>query len=193
MIDAYPLCWPVNYPRSKATKKSRFKTTLGAARDFVKDEIKRLDGRQPVISTNVPLKDNGDLRADWTRYRMDDHGAAVYFTRNKQQVVLCCDQYDKVWDNLHAIGRTIEALRQIDRDGVSDFLNRSFTGFKMLEESNDPVWWVVLDLHPNASETEIKAAYIKLAKIHHPDAGGSTDMFNKITKAADQEMEQVKK
>jgi hypothetical protein len=37
MIEAYPLSWPAGYPQSTSQKKSKFKTTLGAARDYTKD------------------------------------------------------------------------------------------------------------------------------------------------------------
>lgn len=170
MIEAYPLCWPPEYPRSKTMKYSRFKTTPGQALYYVKSEIKRIVGTNPVISTDVPLKKDGDLRADLT-HTLNDHGVAVYFTRNNQQVCLCCDSYVKVWDNLYAVGRTIEALRQIDRDGVSDFLNRTFTGFKAIEERssfNQKSIWEILGLDSDpASEEVIELAYKQKAKRLH--------------------------
>lgn len=188
MIEAYPLCWPPAYPRTSRRKDSRFKTTLGNARDYVKAEIKRIGGFEPVISTNIPLKNDGDLRADWSRYKFDDPGVAVYFMRNKQQVCLCCDSYERVWENLYAVGRTIEALRQIDRDGVSDFLNRTFTGFKALPESvniNQKSIWAILGFQSlPASEADIHTAYKRKAKELHPDApGGSTGAFNELSEA----------
>lgn len=184
MYEAYPLDWPADYPRSDSQKKSKFTTTLGKARDFVNAELKRLNATDAVISTNVPLKDNGDLRADWSRYKFDDTGVAVYFTRNDQQVVLCCDTYSKVWDNLHAIGRTIEALRQIDRDGVSDFLNRSFSGFKRLSEVTEALdCFQILGIHRGATLKDVRDAYRALSKKFHPDVGGSSQKFNQLYEA----------
>lgn len=186
MVEAYPLYWPGEYPRTKHQKVSRFTTTLVKARDFVKDEIKRLGGKNPVISTNIPLKGDGDLRADWSKFRMDDTGVAVYFTHNGNQVCLCCDQYQKVWDNLHAVGRTIAALRQIDRDGVSDFLNRAFTGFKALPaESELPKKsiWEVLSMLPTHDTATITRQYRIRAKKAHPDAGGSQAEFIELQAA----------
>lgn len=43
--------------------------------------------------------------------------------------------------------------------------------------------FAVLDLPETASEAEIKSAYRKLSRIHHPDVGGSAEMFQKISKA----------
>lgn len=41
----------------------------------------------------------------------------------------------------------------------------------------------ILDIDMEAKNSEIKSAYLKLAKIHHPDHGGNSEMFEKITKA----------
>lgn len=168
MIEAYPLCWPETYPRATKQKFSKFKTTPGSARDFVKDEIRRIKGSNPIISTNIPIKQNGDLYADWTRYKIEDHGVAVYFELDGNQVCLCCDTFDKFWWNLHAIGRTIEAMRQIDRDGVSDFINRAFTGFKAIA---GPVvdYWKVLGIIETKDKDAINKAWKQKAKQYFHD------------------------
>ena len=41
----------------------------------------------------------------------------------------------------------------------------------------------LLDIEIDARPEEIKKAYLKLSKIHHPDHGGNNDMFQEITKA----------
>ena len=193
MIEAYPLHWPENYPRSKSQKDSRFITTPGQARDFVKSEVQRIGGKQPIISTNVPLKADGDLRADWSKYKLDDTGVAVYFTLNGNQVCLCCDSYKKVWDNLKAVGRTIAALRQIDRDGVSDFLNRAFTGFKQLPSGNTnvhmPTCWEVLGISPTKDKSAINSKFRELSRTAHPDAGGDANFFDALVKAKNKALE----
>lgn len=186
MVEAYPLYWPVEYPRAQKQKYSRFRTTLGAARDFVKEQVRRLGGTGLVISTNIPTKNNGDLYADWQRYKIDDHGVAVYFTRDGKQVCLCCDTYGNIYENLHAIGRTIEALRQIDRDGVSDFLNRAFTGFTAIpEKAGGPSCWDVLGIAPTKDKDIILNRYKELAKTTHPDGGGTHDGFCSLQDARD--------
>lgn len=191
MVESYPLHWPSDYPRKTEQEKktSRFTTTLGRARDFVKDEIRRIGGKDPVISTNIPLKQNGDLRADWSKSRIDDSGVAVYFMYNDKQVCLCCDTHHKVWDNLYAVGRAIDALRRIDRDGVSDFLNRTFSGFKAIpqEASSGKNCWEILGIEPVSNRHVIQEAYKARAKEIHPDVkGGSTEAFCELQEARDQ-------
>jgi len=43
----------------------------------------------------------------------------------------------------------------------------------------------VLGVPKNSSPTEIRKAYLKLARIHHPDKGGDPEKFKEITKAND--------
>jgi len=43
----------------------------------------------------------------------------------------------------------------------------------------------ILGLSPGATDKEIKKKYRELSRIHHPDQGGSEEMFMKITKAAE--------
>jgi hypothetical protein len=187
MIEAYPLHWPAGYPRTHFRKDSRFKQTLGETRDFLKREVKNIGGSDLIISTNIPLKQNGDLRADYGRYKLQDPGVAVYFKRNSKDVVLCCDTYNAVWENIYAIGRTIEALRQINRDGVSDFLNRTFTGFTALPESTsvERDTWLVLGLEGEPENINVvKIAYRYKARQLHPDSiNGNKEAFQELNDA----------
>lgn len=43
--------------------------------------------------------------------------------------------------------------------------------------------YTALGLEPNASDSEIKKAYRKMAMKHHPDKGGDEMKFKEITKA----------
>lgn len=176
MIEAYPLCWPIGYERKSEQRKSRFKGTLGAARDFVQAEIERMKATDLIISTNIPLKQNGELYADWQRYRIDDHGVAIYFTINGEQKSLCCDTYKSIWENMYAIGRAIDALRMIDRDGVSEFLKRAFTGFKAIEGPGANNQWVILGIEQTNDKEGIKQAYYRQAKAWQADGKQLTDL-----------------
>jgi len=43
----------------------------------------------------------------------------------------------------------------------------------------------VLDVEPDATDDQIKAAYRKLSKEHHPDRGGSAEAFHMVKRARD--------
>ena len=77
MPEAHPLAWPEGRPRTKRPQRSRFDVGFANARDELFDEIRRLGGSVPVLSTNVELRRDGLPYA--SRPEPDDSGAAVYF------------------------------------------------------------------------------------------------------------------
>lgn len=186
MIEAYPLCWPVGYQRTLDRKNSRFKQTLGAARTTLKAEVNAIGGKDLIISTNIPVRQDGEFYVAHARYKIEDPGVAIYFNRNGNQVALCCDTYERIWENMYALARTLEALRQISRDGVSDFLNRSFTGFQALPEttSAEREIWMILDLPGKPDSIEaVHQAFKQLRITRHPDRGGTHESFIELSQA----------
>lgn len=87
---------------------------------------------QDVLSSNIELRRDGLPYAN--RPEPDDPGVAVYFMYDGEPRVFCCDKWDRVQDNMHAIGNTIGAIRGMDRWGVSDMLPRIFRGFQALPD-----------------------------------------------------------
>lgn len=190
MKEAYPLCWPAGYKRSASTIASRFKSTMENAQRFLRLEIQRLGGTELIISTNIPVRNDGLLYADYMRRQLDDSGVAIYFRYKKKDISMCADQYRTVWENVYALGKGVEALRGMERWGVSDFLDRVFTGFAALPPSNTyRPWWAVLGVSKNADAETVKEAYRTLSKIHHPDKGGNVSTFDEITKAYKEALE----
>lgn len=186
MTEAYPLHWPAGYKRADFQSYSRFRTTAAAALQNLLKELRLLtgDNKNVVISSNVPLKKNGEMYADVASDTLDDPGVAVYFMYDGQQVVLCCDAWKTPAENVHAIGNAVNAIRGIGRWEVSDFIKRSFTGFKAIPETITRPWWVVLEIPETASQEEKKAAYYRLAAIRHPDkATGSHDAFTELIRS----------
>lgn len=184
-VAAYPLEWPEGWPRTKFVGTSKFKTATDKARQKLLNEISLMGGTSPVISSNVPLRSDGHLRADREPV---DAAVAVYFQRNGKSMVFACDRYDYIRDNLHALALTIEALRGIERWGASEMMERAFSGFKQLNAENEGMsWWGTLQVDAHASAAEIDAAYKKLAKFAHPDMpGGSEAAMGALNVARDQ-------
>lgn len=188
--SAYPLTWPEKQPRTPGSRRrwSKFKVTLGRARDELVRELELLGAKDVVISSNVPVRRDGLPYSD-TR-EPEDPGVAVYFARvvgtDRRRVpfVVACDAYNKVTSNLRAVGVTIEALRAIQRHGASEMLEQAFTGFAALPSaSTSKPWWEVLGVERDATSEEVMGAYRELARIHHPDAGGSHERMVEINAA----------
>lgn len=192
MIESFPLHWPIGFPRHTGRYlDSQFKATLGQARDGLLAEIKRLGGSQVIVSTNIPLKRDGQFYAS-AKTVDGDEGVAVYFMYKGSQVVLACDQYRTIRENVRAVEKSIEAMRGLERWGCSDILNRTFQGFKALpEQASPPNWWDVIDCLSFDTEDTIKSCYRKLAKKYHPDAiGGSQAKFIELQQAYDEALKQ---
>lgn len=186
MTTAYPLSWPTGRPRTNPDRResARFKTTFAIARDELMREIARLGGRNLVISTNVPLRNDGLPYA--TYRKIDDEGVAIYFTYKNKAMCFACDRWNKVEDNMWAICKTVDALRGVARWGTGDMLEAAFTGFTALppaQEQEARSWWVVLGVDRDDSIEKIRNAYLRLRGQHHPDRGGDAARFMEVEQA----------
>lgn len=190
-IEAFPLCWPHGKPRTPAHSRtwSKFKTSFAVARDQVLREIERMGGREPIISTNIPLRRDG-LPLAQTK-QLQDSGVAVYFVYKKKQMAFGCDRWAKVEDNMHAITLTIAALRGIARWGTGDMMEAAFTGFTALPAPGQTTacgWREVLGWPPGSQPSldKVEAGYRNLRSTHHPDKGGDPAMFHAVQTAYEQ-------
>jgi hypothetical protein len=156
------------------------KRTLAQARDLMLNELRLLlrlrvlPESEVVISTNV-------LGLD--RREPEDKGVAVYFTLKGRAQVLACDRWDRVADNLYAIGLHIKSLRAQLRYGVGS-LEQALGGYLALP-AKEP-WWKVLGVRESAGVAEIDAAYYRLAPAAHPDHGGSDEAMARLNTARDE-------
>jgi hypothetical protein len=187
MVESYPLHWPAGRERSKMAVQSKFDTSAQKAHALLMSEIRNMGGTDLIISSNVPLKPDGWMRLDREPV---DSGVAVYFTRGKKQMVFACDKYDLVRDNILAIAKTIGALRGIERWGSSDMMERAFSGFKALP-APEVDWWDVLQVRRDASREIIEMHFKALAKVWHPDFGGSEAQMAELNRARELALKEV--
>lgn len=183
-VEAFPLSWPVGMARTTSRKSSPFSTGFGAARNKLFSNLKLLGAQGIVVSTNIPLKRDGQPRANLAPYN-GDPGVAVFFNRKNMPYEFCCDRWKSATDNVYAVALTLEALRGIERWGASDMLQRAFEGFKGLPAVAVEPWREVLMLDEGATLDAVERVYKLLATSHHPDRGGTADAFDRITKARD--------
>ena len=107
-------------------------------------------------------------------------------------MVFCCDKWKKVEDNMQAICKTINSFRMMPEWGVSDMLKRAFTGFKMLPDMKmAKEWWEILGVNKNSTRDDVAKAYKNLAKVSHPDTGGSHTQFVEVNEAYQRALKQV--
>lgn len=189
--QAFPLYWPEGWKRTKYRKNSAFKIShFGKARDFLLGEVRRMGGKNIVLSTNIALRNDGLPYAN--QRNPDDPGVAVYFLYKQKQMSFACDAYRKIEENAYAIAKTIEALRGIERWGASDMMERAFRGFAALADGSKRPWREVLGVTiPNPGVLDVEEAFRKLARIHHPDTGGDTSRFQELVSARDEAKKEI--
>lgn len=203
-ISPETLQWPEGWDRNENPKRSQFYSNKNTgygrrnksckeATDFLLEELRRLgvkDDQDVIITNNMRTRNDGLPYSN--AKEPDDSGVAVYFMQDGQERCFPCDTYDRVADNIYAIGKVIESLRAIDRHSTQ-MMNASFSGFKALPGANETsgeAWWITLDVSHNASFEEVKKAYKEKAKKHHPDKNPNDPQasvkFRKIREAYDQ-------
>lgn len=181
-IEAYPLTWPDGWPRRRdyQRNRSRYEVTFIRARDELARQLKLMRGRDVVISTNVPLRRDGLPLANMSEPK--DPGVAAYWTDKKGKPrVIACDAWRTVRENLRAVGLAVESLRQIERTGATEILERAFAGFARLPAAAD--CWTILGIHRGATRERINERYRELARQNHPDHGGSAETMARVNAA----------
>lgn len=200
MIEAYPLCWPDGWPRRKSYQRnrSRYEVTFARARDELQRELAAGRCKHIVISTNVPLRRDGIPLANMRE--PEDPGVAVYWDdKNGKARVIACDVWSTVRENLRAVGLAYASLRQIERTGASELLERAFQGFARLPAApnNESDCWSVLgeDLRPKPGDwtpaPRVIERYRELARKNHPDHGGSSAKMAEINRAYHQAIKEL--
>lgn len=194
MTQAYPLQWPHGRPRKrpdfrkvaafgKMDRGWKESLTVADARVRLQAEVDLLRVQSVVLSTNVELRMDGQVRSG--QREPADPGVALYFSLRNRPHVIACDTYRRVADNIAALAAHIEATRKIERYGVATAAEM-FAGFQALPAPGATPWWQVLAVQPSASVEEIEAAFRKLARERHPDRpGGSHDMMADLNRARD--------
>lgn len=188
--EFFPLSWPAGYPATAQRNRAAYKATGGRARDQVMHELKLMGvpDWNVIISTNCPIS-NRTSQFLVMRSEPSNPGVAVYFRRKSDgpQTVLACDKWDRVADNLRAIVLTIEAMRGMDRWGVSEMLDRVFQGFTALPApAAQRSWAEVLGVDPRDSVDVIETMYRAKAKRAHTDTGGSHNAMVELNAAITQ-------
>ena len=178
--QAYPLSWPSGFTRTKPREGGRFSTTLpnaiknvqGSLRRFAEDSGKKLENL--VISSNVTLGTT----------KPADPGVSVWFIWDGLSVCIAVDRYTSIEGNLQAIHHIIEARRTELRHGTLQLVRASFQGFLSLPSStSEKPWNRVLECSADAAPAVVQECYRRLARLHHPDAGGDVAKMAEINAA----------
>lgn len=190
--ESFPLYWPDGWPRIKGHRdRAAYKVGFQQARVELERGLDIMRARYVVLSTNVPLRLDGLPYAGSAEKHYQDPGVAVYFSWKDEPWVIACDCWDRVKDNVRAIGLTVDAMRQIERSGATELLKRAFSGFKALpaqgETGDHRMWWDVIGCQPKDPIDVIKARYrLRAAEVHPDRCGGETAAMVELNNAMEQ-------
>ena len=191
IVRQFPLQWPAAWARTPAHKigaRALFnRTTFDAELRALREELGHLGAEGDVIiSTMQRTKAGGDVYAN--DRDPADKGVVVYFVRKGQRQCMPCDLWGSFALNLHAIVLSIKAIRGLERWGSSRVVDAAFAGFNALPapgRASKRPWRSVLDLDSAAryQSAQIEARFRELAKVYHPDMGGSIEAMSELSQA----------
>jgi hypothetical protein len=185
---AYPLSWPKGWPRTELNRRessSRFqRVTVAGALSGLREEVRRLGGKDLVLSSNYTLGNENPK----------DPAVVAYFALRERPVAIPCDRWDKVEGNVRAIALTIEAMRGMERWGAKSMIEAMFTGFTALPQQTEATCWEVLGIPQTKSEEDILIAWRRQVKKFHPDnpETGNREKFEQVDRAKDTALQLAK-
>lgn len=180
--------WPGPRTPNGDRRRAVFRAGYDATLKHLERELAAIDASSVVIQIDLPAS---QIRVDgWPRSgaRPASPGVVLSFVSGRAPLAFPCDRF-LVWqDNLRAIALSLEALRAVNRYGVTRHAEQ-YRGFAQIEEPVDNVTTAAAFLSRHSGGMLVKtldrgsidAAYRAAAKRLHPDApNGSHELFLKL-------------
>lgn len=178
---------PLSEPKPPEGERfSQFSASLGSTVDMLYTELRSLDAHMIVVELDIRERDirlDGLPRAD---ARPAHDGVAVAFGSRFGPLRYATAEFTGSYSypgwqaNLRAIALSMQALRAVDRYGVSK-RGEQYTGWRQIPRSTDPADAI---LTRDQAVTYIEDTYggdMKRALSEtHPDRGGDSDEFRKV-------------
>ncbi len=174
--------WPGQ--RVSETECSRFKAGYDNTLAKLEYELGKLEASDIIIQVDglTPdwIRNDGWPKGQWWNLKRARSGVILSFQSPKGAISFPCDRFEYWQDNLRAIALSLEALRAVDRYGVTRG-NEQYRGWAQLEapsaktDREGAIQTIASILNaPRDAVAANPAAFIKQARIaYHPD--GVTD------------------
>lgn len=187
--------WPKEPTRTR--RRAPFKAGYAATLTLLERELTHLKAQGVVIQTHMAANDIRNDGLPRSSARPSAPGVIVTFLAKGKPFSFPCDTYVDWEDNLRAVALSLEALRAVDRYGVTRG-GEQYQGFKALPAPADAqsafesaeAAASFLAQHSREFAPPIltdparrDAAYRDAAKRLHPDRGGSPEDWHKLQEA----------
>jgi hypothetical protein len=185
-----PLDWTGPLTPAATRKQATFKATYPATLGLLFREAGKLGARGLVLQVDISER---YIRTDGLPYANARYGSnpgvIVSFESNHGPLRYATDAYTEWQDNLRAIALSLEALRAVDRYGVSK-RGEQYTGWKALPAgvsgfgtAEAALRWMREQIPSADATSSPRLMYRNLARTLHPDAGGSAEDWDRLDSA----------
>jgi hypothetical protein len=186
--------WPGE--RTHSPRRAPFDSPWGKTLRLLDEELRKLKAENLILMRAVSDDDirlDGNLRAG---VKPAHEGVILAFDSKYGALKYACDAFLSWGDNLRAIALGLEALRKVERYGISR-RGEQYTGYRALPASSEGAMtkdvaagilakWGGFSAEAIAQFPEVRdAAYLKAAKATHPDVGGNEEDFKLVARAAE--------
>lgn len=186
-FDRYPCAWPEGWDRTPPSKRrdSRYNVSLAHAYKLLVKELRLMHAKEIVVTANIPVRRDGLPYAITSE--PNDPAVAVYWVDQLgKSRVIACDHWKRVRENMRAVGFAVAALRQLERCGATQVIEKAYAGFTALAAENQVRTWRAVFGMPETwmpSETELRKRYRQLILERHPDQGGERAQWDETMAA----------
>lgn len=185
-------------------RRSSFQSSWSATEQLLMHEVRQLNGRDLVLEMDVTERDiriDGQVRAN---ARPSSPAVRIAFDSMHGPLTYGTDAFTSWQDNVRAIALGLEALRKVDRYGITK-RGEQYTGFKALPAAApetptmdvDLAWSTlgsyaaagdtrtIAELRAKATNDELRAMHRRARGRWHPDKNdGDQSMWDLVEKAA---------
>jgi hypothetical protein len=187
--------WPGELTRVR--KSSPFRAGLADTRDVLDREIwqlttTRTQRESAELLIAVPAGALWRLDGRPRAHAVAEHPGVIFSLESKHgHLSYPCDTFTRWEDNLRAIALALEALRKVDRYGVTK-RGEQYRGFLAIEATAAPAGWATADIAlgflidvayrvESFTRADSPAKIVRAAKrVSHPDAGGDAAEFQRV-------------
>jgi len=184
-------------PPTRNRPRSPFSAAWSDTLDLLSREAAMLGATLVVLQIDITEQDlrrDGLIRANT---RVAFPGVRISFKARTGPLQFATDAYPHWRDNVRAIALGLEALRKVDRYGITrkDEQYRGFQALppaKRVRMSRDEAAALLAAGQPDVGAVDllrdpdaVRRAYRAAAKLHHSDVGGNDALFAKVNEARD--------
>lgn len=186
--------WPGEYTKPGRRRPAHtFSAPYGDTVDKLHAELRHLNARDIVLQ--IACQEH-EIRVDGTgplaSAKPDHPGVIVSFDSTHGPLRYMTDVFSHWHANLRAIALGLEALRKVERYGITK-RGEQYTGWKALPAPSGPsshdqavtAIAMAAGIEQHAVLADPTAAIRKAKARTHPDAGGTTEHFQAVTAAAE--------